>query len=180
MPVPRYDRPDPSEFAPFYAGYIAGVPDGDLLNTLERQGRETRAALAGLSDARGDYAYAPGKWTIKEVLGHVADGERVFSYRALTFARGDGGPLPGFDEQAWTPASGARSRTMAELLDELAAVRGATLALLRGLPSEAPTRRGTANDQPITVRALAWIIAGHERHHLRILRERYLQTALTP
>jgi hypothetical protein len=179
MPVPRYDRPDPSEFAPFYAGYIAGVPDGDLLATLEQQGRETRALLEGLSETRGDYAYAPGKWTVKEILGHIADGERVFSYRALTFARGDSGPLPGFDEQAWTPASGARQRTLTDLLDELAAVRAATLALLRNLPADAPLRRGNANGQPISVRALVWIIAGHERHHVRILRERYLQAPAT-
>jgi len=179
MAVPRYDRPDPSEFAPFYAGYIAGVPDGDLLATLEQQGKDTQAALRGLAESRGDYAYAPGKWTIKEILGHVADGERVFSYRALTFARGDSGPLPGFDEQAWTPASGARSRPLADLLADLAAVRGATLALLRGLTGDAPLRRGTANGQSISVRALAWIIAGHELHHLRILRERYLQAPQT-
>jgi len=174
MTALRYDRPEPTEFDPFYAGYIAGVPDGDLLATLEQQGRDTRATFAGLADARGDFAYAPGKWTVKEVLGHVADGERVFAYRALSFARGESAPLPGFDEQAWTPASGARARTVADLLDELAAVRGATLALLRHLPSGAPLRRGIANGREISVRALAWIIAGHERHHLRILRERYL------
>jgi hypothetical protein len=171
---PRYDRPDPSEYAPDYAGYIAGVPDGDLLSTLERQLRESRAALAGLPEVRGDFAYAPGKWTVKEVLGHVADAERVFAYRALSFARGERAALPGFDEKAWTPASGAATRTVRDLLEELGAVRASTLALLRHLPAEAPLRRGTANGREVTVRALAWIIAGHERHHLRVLRERYL------
>jgi hypothetical protein len=176
MTAPRYDRPEPAEFAPFYAAYIAGVPDGDVLAVLEEQGRSTRATLTGLPEARGDFAYAPGKWTLKEVLGHIADAERVFCYRALTFARGDSTPLPGFDEQAWTPASGARARTVADLLDELAAVRSATLALLRHLPADAPRRRGTANGWEISVRALTWIIAGHERHHLGILRERYLNS----
>jgi hypothetical protein len=175
MTTPRYDRPEPSEFAPAYANYIRQVPDGDLLATLERQLQDTRAALAGLTESQADFAYAPGKWTIKEVLGHVTDGERVFAYRALCFARGDSTPLPGFDEQAWTPASGASSRTLADLLEELAAVRDSTLALLSHLPADAPLRRGTANGNEISVRALAWIIAGHERHHLRILRERYLQ-----
>ena len=132
--------------------------------------------FAGLTEAHGDFAYAPGKWTIKEVLGHMGDAERVFAYRALTFARGESVPLPGFDEQAWTPASGARDRTVADLVDELAAVRRATLALLSHLPSTAPLCRGIANGREISVRALAWIIAGHERHHLRILRERYLSS----
>ena len=174
MTKPSYERPETSEYAPFYAGYIAQVPEGDLLDLLERQGEETTRLLAGLPASRGDFAYAPGKWTLKEVLGHIADAERVFAYRALRFARGDVTPLASFDEQAWTPDSGARSRTVADLGEELRAVRAATLALLRHLPAEAPTRRGTASGREISVRALAWIIAGHERHHLRILRERYL------
>jgi hypothetical protein len=171
--VPHFDRPEASEYAPFYAAYIAAVPDGELLELLERQHQETAGVLDGLPESRGDFAYAPGKWTVKEVLGHVADAERVFAYRALRFARGDATPLPAFDEKVWVPHSGARARTVADLLEELRAVRGATLALLRHLPADAPTRRGTASSREITVRALAWIIAGHERHHLRILRERY-------
>ena len=174
MTTPHYDRPEASEYAPFYAAYIAGVPEGDLVEMLERQSEETAALLAALPDSQGDFAYAPGKWTLKEVLGHMADAERVFAYRALRFARGDATPLASFDEQAWTPNSGARSRTVADLAEELRAVRGATLALLRHLPADAPTRWGTASGKEITVRAMAWIIAGHERHHLRILRERYL------
>jgi uncharacterized damage-inducible protein DinB len=174
MTKPSYGRPEASEYAPFYAGYIAQVPDGDLLQLLERQGQETAALLTGLQDSRGDFAYAPGKWTLKEVLGHLADAERVFAYRALRFARGDATPLASFDEQAWTPNSGARSRSLTDLAEELRVVRAATLALLRHLPEDAPTRWGTASGKEITVRALAWIIAGHERHHLRILRERYL------
>jgi hypothetical protein len=172
--APSYDRPDPSEYAPYYAGYIAAVPDGELLGTLERQLEDTTGSLAGLPESRGNFAYAPGKWSIKEVLCHVADAERVFAYRVLRFARGDVTPLASFDENVWAPHSGARDRTLADLIEELRAVRAATLALLRHLPPEAPLRRGTASGKDISVRALAWIITGHERHHLRILRERYL------
>ena len=170
----KYDRPDPSEYAPFYAGYIAGVPDGDLVAMLERQVEDTAALMAPLPETRGDFAYAPGKWTIKELLCHMVDAERVFSYRALRIGRGDPTPLAAFDEKAWAPNSGAGARTSADLVAELRTVRAATLALLRHLPAEAPTRKGTASGKEISVRALAWIIAGHERHHQRILRERYL------
>lgn len=174
MSAPRYDRPEPAEYAAFYAGYIAKVPDGDLLRTLEQQDEEAMALLSGVPESRGDFAYAPEKWTLKEVIGHLADAERVFSYRVLRVARGDQIPLAGFDEKTWVPNAGCAARTLADLLGELRAVRAATLALLRHLPPEAPTRRGNANGNPISVRALAWIIAGHERHHLGIIRERYL------
>jgi len=174
MTAQRFARPDPSEYAPFYAGYIAGVPEGELLGLLERQLEETTALLAAVPEAQGDFAYAPGKWTLKEVLGHIADAERVFSYRALRFARGDVTPLAAFDEQAWVPNSGARSRSLADLIGELRAVRVATLALLRALPPGTDGRRGTASGREVSVRALAWIIAGHERHHLKLIRERYL------
>ena len=172
--APRYDRPDPSEYAPYYAGYIAAVPDGELLATLERQLEDTTGALVGLPASRGNFAYAPGKWSIKEVLCHVADAERVFAYRVLRFARGDATPLASFDEKVWAPHSGAADRTLDDLIEELRVVRSATLVLLRHLPAEAPLRRGTASGKEVSVRALAWIITGHERHHLRILRERYL------
>ncbi|HEV8599116.1 MAG TPA: DinB family protein [Gemmatimonadales bacterium] len=171
---PHYARPDASEYAPFFAAYIAGVPEGDLLARLESQLRETIGALAGLPESQGDYAYAPGKWTLKEVLGHMADAERVFCYRALRFARGDASPLTSFDEKLWVPNSGAGARSVADLQDELRVVRAATLALLRHVPPEAAERRGSVSGKEVSVRALAWIIAGHERHHLRILRERYL------
>ncbi len=173
-PAPHYDRPDPTEYAPWYAGYVAKVPDGELLSTLEAQGGEYVQTLTVIPEARGSFAYAPGKWTVKELLGHVVDAERVFSYRAMRIARGDQTPLPGFDEKAWVPLSGANDRTVADLLGEFRAVRAATLALLRHLPPEAVSRRGVASDKEISVRALAWIIAGHASHHLGILRERYL------
>lgn len=174
MTTPRYDRPDSSEYASFYAGYVGKVPDGDLLRTLEQQDEQTMALLSGVPESKGGFAYAPGKWTLKEVIGHMADAERVFSYRALRIARGDTMPLPGFDEKAWVPNAGANARTLADLLGELRVVRASTLALLRHLPADAATRVGTASDKPVSVRALGWIIAGHERHHLGIIRERYL------
>lgn len=174
MNPPRYDRPESSEYAPYYGTYIGKVPDGDLLRGLEAQSEATMGLLSGVPEAKGGFAYAPGKWTLKEVIGHVTDAERVFSYRALRIARGDTIPLPGFDQDPWVPNSGANARTLADLLGELRVVRASTLALLRHLPPESVTRMGTASDKPISVRALAWIIAGHERHHLGIVRERYL------
>ena len=174
MTPPRYDRPTASEYEAYYTDYIAGVPDGDVVQALERQGREMTEMLARVPETRGDFAYAPGKWTLKEVLGHVADAERVFSYRALRIARADPAPLAGFDENAWVPTSGAKARTMADLLGEFQAVRAATVALFRHLPAEAPLRRGTANNKEVSVRALAWIAVGHALHHQRLIRERYL------
>jgi len=174
MTIATIPRPAPSEYVPYYETYISKVPQGDLLNVLEDQGRETQQLLAGLSDAKALHRYAPGKWSIKEVIGHLADTERVFCYRALRFARADDTPLPGFDEKAWTPAGRFDTRSLKDLAGELDAVRRATIALLSGMDAEALARRGTANNNPITVRALAWIIAGHERHHVAILRERYL------
>jgi hypothetical protein len=174
MPGVTVARPNASEYAPFYAGYVAGVPEGDLIALLEQQGEETVGLLGAISEGKADHRYAPGKWTIREVLGHVIDAERVFTYRALTFARGDAGPLPSFDENAWAANSNAGGRTMQELLAEYRAVRGATLALLRSFGKEELARSGVASKNPVTVRALAYIVAGHERHHLKILRERYL------
>ena len=170
----RYDRPDATEYASFYAGYVAKVPDGDLLTTLEAQVGEYFQTLNPVTEAKSEFSYAPGKWTIKELLLHVVDAERVFCYRAMRIARGDQTPLPGFDEQAWVPLSGASDRTVADLLGEFRAVRAATLAGLRHLPADSVTRRGTASGKEVSVRGLAWIIAGHAAHHLGILRERYL------
>jgi DinB superfamily len=166
-------RPAPAEYAPFYGGYVSEVPDGDLLAHLERQGRETSALLRGISEQRSEHRYAPGKWTIREVVGHLVDAERVFTYRALSFARGETAPLPSFDENAWAATSNAGSRTLGDLIAEFAAVRAATLALFRGFTEQEFARSGVASNNAITVRAIAYIVAGHERHHLKILRERY-------
>jgi uncharacterized damage-inducible protein DinB len=167
-------RPDATEYVPYYDTYISKVPKGDVLKVLEDQRRETQQLLAGLSDAKALHRYAPEKWSIKQVVGHLMDTERVFCYRALAFGRADANPLPGFDEKAWAPAGRFDARALKDLAPELDAVRRATIALFSGLDDEALTRRGVANNNPITVRALAWIIAGHERHHVAILRERYL------
>ena len=173
MTAAAIPRPVAAEYAPYYGRYIDKVPDGDLLRTLEDQGRETQAVLAGLSEAKALHRYAPGKWSVKEVIGHVTDTERVFSYRALRFARGDATTLPGFDENAWVPAGSFDARSLKDLAAELDVVRRATIALFRGLDAAALARRGTASDNAVSVRAIAWIIAGHERHHVALLHERY-------
>lgn len=172
--MPLSIRPHADEYAPYYAGYIATVPDGDLLALLERQGAETVALLRSLAESEGAYRYAPDKWSVKEMIGHVIDSERVFTYRALRVARGDRTPMPGFDQDDWVRGSNAARRTLADLATELAAVRAASVELFRGLDDEALARRGIANNFEVTARALAWIVTGHERHHRRILGERYL------
>lgn len=168
-------RPDATEYAPYYGTYIGKVPEGDLLQTLESQRRDTQRLLAGLPEQQALHRYAPGKWSIKEVVGHLADSERVFAYRALRFARADETPLASFDEQAWTPAGKFDARSLQDLAAELDVVRYATIALFRGFDPEALPRRGIASGKPVSVRALAWIIAGHERHHIALVRERYLK-----
>jgi uncharacterized damage-inducible protein DinB len=167
-------RPDASEFQAYYGRYIDRVPDGDLLQTLRAQLDDTRALVREAGEARGGHRYEPGKWSIREVLGHVIDAERIFAYRALRIARGDATPLPGFDENAYAEVSNADARTLAQLAEELEHVRMSTIALFRGLDDAALARMGTASGGPASARALAWIIAGHERHHQLLLRERYL------
>ena len=170
VPIPR---PANSEYAPSYAAYVDAVPDGDLLVLLETQCRETQNMLRGISEQESRHRYAPGKWSIREVIGHVNDAERVFTYRALRFARGDATPLPSFDENAWASASNADERSLEEHAHELAAIRSSTVAMFRGFSGEQFARTGMASGHQISVRALAYIVAGHERHHVRILRERY-------
>ena len=175
MPPTISHRPKADEYAPYYAGYVTSVPDGDLLALLERE--ETRPTLDGLADAAARHRYEPGKWSVKEVVGHMADTERIMAYRALRIGRGDATPLPGFEQDNYVRAMAWDEIPLASLLDDFGHVRRATVSLLRGFPTEALTRRGTASGFPVTVLALAAIIAGHEQHHLRILRERYLARA---
>lgn len=170
----RSERPLAHEYDPYYHGYVARVPAGDIIEILRDQLADTSALLRSVPEAAAGFAYAPGKWSIKEVVGHLCDAERVFLHRALRFARGDTTPLAGFDENAWVPAGEFGARPLGGLIDELAAVRGASLALLQGLPAAAWSRGGQANGVPVTVRALAVITAGHELHHRFILQERYL------
>ncbi len=167
-------RPEPAEYAEWFERYISRVPDGPILDTLAQQLHETRTLLQGLVPSRVRHAYAPGKWTVAEVVGHVTDSERVFAYRALAFARGDQSELPGFDENGYGANSPAAVMPFGDVIGDYTAVRRASISLLRGFQPEAWARRGTANGKPISVRALAWVIAGHERHHLGVLRERYL------
>jgi len=170
-------RPDPSEYVPYFAQYVDKVPPGDVLALLGKQGDETVAALKGLSDQQALYRYAPGKWSIKQVVGHISDTERVFVYRALCFARGDQQGLPGFDENEYVAGARFDDRPLSDHLAELRAVRVATVTFFAGLNQEELLRTGVANQRKYTVRAVAFIIAGHERHHLALLRERYLKAA---
>ena len=171
----RSTAPVAGEYAEFYAGYVARVPAGDVVATLRDQLAETLALLRGVDPSRTTAGYAPGKWSIRDVVLHMSDTERVMGYRAMRIARADTTPLASFDENAWTPVAGANARTMDSLLAEFEAVRRSTIALLEGLPDAAWGRRGTASGKEVSARALAWIIAGHERHHVAIIRERYLQ-----
>jgi uncharacterized damage-inducible protein DinB len=164
-------RPAPDEFAPWYAPYIDGVDHP--LDRLEAQADELAAACRGLDDAGERARYAPGKWSVREVVGHVVDTERVMAYRLLRVARADATPLPGFEEGAWARAAGHDLRPLADLVEEFRVVRAGTLALVRSLPSDAADQRGTASGHPVTGRSLVWILAGHVDHHLRILRDRY-------
>jgi uncharacterized damage-inducible protein DinB len=169
------NRPDASEFAPFYAGYIGKVPDSGPVTMLEEQIGELEK-LKALPEDKANYAYAEGKWTVKEVIGHLADGERVFSYRLTRIARGDQTPLAGFDENAWAKAAPHAKRKIADLANEMIAIRRATLALIDSLDETSIANKGVANNNPVTARAICWIMAGHTRHHLDILRERYAVT----
>ncbi len=166
-------RPRADEFAPYYQKYIDRVPSGDVVAVLARQIDETAVLLGKVKESNAGHRYAPDKWSIREVVGHVSDAERVFAYRALRFARGDEGALLSFDEKAFVAGGGFDRRTLADLVAEFRAVRQATLALFRSLDDEAFSRGGTASGQHVTVRALAHIIAGHEVHHVAILKERY-------
>src|SRR5215218_349168 len=166
-------RPEPTEYPSFYHGYIAAVPEGDVVELLRAGGRELLEAIERVPEERGGHRYGPDKWTIREVIGHLIDAERIFTYRALRIARGDQTLLPGFDENEFVKAAGSERRTLADLARELAAVRESTVLLFESFPDEVWARTGNANGKPMSVRALAYVVAGHPMHHLRILRERY-------
>jgi len=165
-------RPDQSEFAPFYAGYIEKVPNSGPVKLLEEQIGELEK-LKSLPDDKANHAYASGKWTVKELIGHVADAERVFSYRLTRIARGDKTPLSGFDENAWAKTAPHRKRPIADVIDEMIAIRRATLTLVDSLDEQTISNVGLANNNSVSARAICWIMAGHTKHHLDILRERY-------
>ncbi len=174
MPPPKIPRPVSGEYDPYYQRYLDGLPEGDVLALLDAQRRETSRLLGGLSDQEAALRYAVGKWSVKEVLGHLIDVERVLGYRALRFSRADATPLPGFEQDDYVSHGNFDSRTLADLLVELDVVRSGTLALFGGMSATMLDRQGTANEATMRVRAVPWIVLGHERHHLAILRERYL------
>src|SRR5882757_397934 len=166
-------RPEPTEYASFYETYVSKVQGGDVLSQLESQRLQTAQLFAASSERDGNFRYAPDKWTIKEVVGHLSDSERVFSYRALRIARGDQTPLPGFEQDDYVKNGNFGEQSVADLVAEFGLVRASTLALLRSFSADAWARKGTASNYAVTVRALAFIIAGHELHHRDILQERY-------
>lgn len=166
------DRPHASEFNPFYEGYVGKVsakgPFGHLKDQIASFER-----LRALSDGQADHRYADGKWSVKELLGHLSDTERLFSYRLLHIARGDRSALAGMDEKAWSAVAPHDQRRISEIADEMIAVRRATVKLIESLDEAALARSGVANNYPISARALVWILPGHAQHHLDVLRERY-------
>ncbi len=166
-------RPQAGEYSPYYDRYISLVQGEDILNTLDQQRRETMTLLCGRNEEDGNFRYAPGKWSAKEVLGHVCDTERVFAYRAMRISRADTTPLEGFEQDDYVRHGPFAKRPLEDLVEDFIAVRRATLSLLRNLDEAAWMRRGIANKNEVTVRGLAYIIAGHELHHRGILEEKY-------
>jgi hypothetical protein len=165
-------RPAPTEYAPYYATYVDLVPEDDVTSALRSQLDDTLALLRPAPDAVGDEVHPPHTWTVKQVVNHVIDTERIFAYRALWFARGAAAPLPGFDQNEFANAVALERVRLSDLVAEFEAVRGASLWLFKNLPAETWARSGEANKVPVSVRALAYIIAGHARHHVGILRRR--------
>jgi hypothetical protein len=169
-----FPRPEPGEFAPYYATYVDQVPSGDIREVLAAQAVDLLPLLEGISEEQSTGRYAPDKWTIRQVLSHVNDTERVFTMRALWFARALAEPMPSFDQNVAIAGAAADDRTWASHLEEFKAIRASSLALFNGLPEDAWSRQGIASGHAVTVRALAFLTAGHAAHHARILRERYL------
>jgi uncharacterized damage-inducible protein DinB len=168
------NRPEPSEFAEFYSTYASLVPDGDVIATLAEAPDAIEQMLNGVSGEPETFAYGPDKWTIREVIGHVIDAERMFAYRALHFARGDQASLPGMEQDEWAGTSNAAGRDLGELLAEFRALRTANVSFFSSLDEDSLSRRGVASGTEVTVRALVHIVCGHELHHRGVLRERYL------
>lgn len=171
----RITRPSEDEYAPYYGTYVNQVVGDCALTAMEQQRGSTSSFLAALPEARAGHRYAPGKWSLREVIGHLSDAERIFSHRLLRFARNDQTALPSFDENAYVPEGRFERRTLADVATEFTAVRDSSLALVQSLDAETMLRRGTASGKVMSVRALAWVIAGHELHHLAVIRDRYLK-----
>jgi hypothetical protein len=166
-------KPQAGEYAPFAGNYISLIAEGDIVAILDQQRRNLVLLLSGRDEAEGDFRYAPGKWTVKEVLGHINDTERIFVYRALRIARGDKTPLAGFEQDDYVRDSGHNQCALSDLIEDFIAVRRASVSLFRNLQEDAWMRRGIANNHEFSVRALAYMVAGHEFHHSKILTEKY-------
>lgn len=171
-------HPDIGDYAPFYQPYIDALPGGDILNVLELHGDEFAMYIRSFPEEKQNFAYAPGKWTAKEVMLHMIDTERIFSYRALCIARGEQTELPGFNEETYVPNSGALARNLESIRTEFQAVRAATLHMYVNFLPEMWLRRGHANGNTVSARAIAYITAGHALHHHKILSERYHKQSL--
>ena len=167
-------QPQANEAASYYFRYIDLAPTDDIVSFLDQQFKETMPLLEGISEEQSTHRYAPDKWSIREMLNHISDGERIFLGRALWFARGFTDPLPSFDQEIAVAGAKANETSWADLVDEFRTVRLATLSFLRSLPSEAWSRTGIASDSPVSVNALVYIIGGHLAHHVNVLKERYL------
>jgi DinB superfamily len=166
-------RPAKEEYAEYYDQYVRLVPDGEISDILARQLEQTSAYLSDIPEQIGNFRYAPDKWSLKEVIGHINDNERIMAYRLLRIARGDQTPLAGYDQDDLMKGVNFDSYTLTDLIEDYLSVRRATLTLIRGLTDEQASRMGTANDIAISARSLAYIISGHETHHINIIRERY-------
>jgi hypothetical protein len=172
-------RPETTEYDAYYEKYISKVTEGDLLDVLRKQPADLAALFRGLPEEVGLHAYEPGKWSMKESISHLIDGERIFAYRVLRISRGDETPIEGFEQDGYIENSHANDRTFAELLEEFSLLRRANTLMLANLRDDGWMRLGTASGVPVSVRALAYIMAGHVRHHEAIFREKYLGTAAT-
>ena len=178
MPGTVLSPPDPAEYPEYFRRYTSLVPEHDVLELLERQGGETLRLLSGLSEEQALYRYAPGKWSVKQVIGHVSDTERVFTYRALRFSRNDATALPGFEQDDFVAGANFDERPFGDVLEEFRSVRAASLTFFRSLNAELALRTGVANEMTFTVRSVPYILAGHERHHVSVLKERYREAGL--
>ncbi len=167
-------RPEKTEYAPYYETYVSLVKETDIVATLQNQLSEMQNLLAGISEERGAFAYATGKWTIKEVIGHLSDGEKIFAYRALRISRADQTPMEGFEQNGYVENADFNARKLTDLAEEFTLLRRANILFFKSLTAEAWRRRGTASEAEVSVRALAYIMVGHVRHHANILRSRYL------
>jgi hypothetical protein len=174
MSPPRFPRPGPGDLPDYALKYVAKVPEGDVLEILTHQLDEFADLWRRVGETRADARYAPDKWTVKDIICHLVDAERVSVYRAMRFARGDDTPLPGWDQDTYATAAHASTRRLATLAAELAYVRRASIVFLEGLDEAAVARRGTANNAPMAVSATPYLIAGHATHHIEIIRTRYL------